>query len=65
MIPFRRRDLGPYKATTYYPRAAAAVEARGYYESDEYLDGLYSRDMEFEDELLFGRDADEYDMFDF
>ncbi|MCJ1430653.1 hypothetical protein MMC27_000003 [Xylographa pallens] len=61
-----RQPLIPPKVirdTAHY-RRNAVLEARGYYDDDVDLGGLYARGSEFDDRVLDRRDAEEYDLFD-
>ena len=59
-----RRDPSFYDHPAHYARDEM-LEARGYYDDDDLeIGGLYARESEFDDELLYGREADEYDGID-
>ncbi|MCJ1293580.1 hypothetical protein MMC34_005135 [Xylographa carneopallida] len=58
-----RRGLDAYEYTVHNPRDAV-LRSRGYYDDDVDLGSLYARDSEFDDELLYGRDVEEYDLLD-
>ncbi|MCJ1326006.1 hypothetical protein MMC10_002669 [Thelotrema lepadinum] len=62
-----RRDLGADRAIAHYPRSA--LQRRDYYDMNDHLEGLSARDIAARDvelgvDLLYKRDADEYDLHD-